>query len=115
VEITPGERIGGQATTRYELELDLEQAREAIPEGQAEALEDVIAGLRVAGIERQLDGVAWIGEDGLIHRVRYTYRLGQQAGGGSMVTVIDFDEFGAPLDLRLPSRRDVVSIEDVAA
>ena len=86
-----------------------------IPSGKAEALEDVIAGLRVAGVERQLEGVVWVGEDGLIHRVQYTYELGQRAGGGSMVTVIDFDEFGAPLDLGIPRSRDVVSIEDVAA
>ncbi len=115
VETGPGEVIGGQATTRYEMELDLEAARDSIPSDRAEALEDVIATLRVGGVERQLDGVVWVGEDGLVHRVRYEYRITQRAGGGRMVTVIDFDEFGAPMDLRLPRDRDVVSIEDVAA
>jgi hypothetical protein len=115
VETSSGVEIRGQATTRYEMELDLEEARDSIPPDRAEALEDVIATLRVGGVERQLDGVVWVGEDGLVHRVRYEYRVSQSAGGGRMVTVIDFDEFGAPLDLRLPNRRDVVSIEDVAA
>jgi hypothetical protein len=115
VEATAGEQIAGQPTTRYEMELDLEAAREVIPASQADALEDVIASLRVGGIERQLDGVAWVGEDGFIHRVQYTYRLGSAAGGGNMLTVIDFAEFGAPLDLQIPRDRDVVWIEDVAS
>jgi hypothetical protein len=113
VEVADGEPIGGQPTTHYTMRIDLESARDRIPESHAEALEDLIAGLRVSGIERELDAEAWVGEDGLVQRVTYTYALGRQAGGGTMSTTMDFSEYGAPIELGIPAEEEVVSIEEL--
>ena len=114
VDASDGETIGGQPTTHYEMEIDLEGARDTIPEERAEALEDLIASLRTGGIDRSLDGEVWVGADGIVQRLRYTYRLGPEQGMGALTTVIDFSDFGAPLDLGIPRDDDVVPVEDAA-
>jgi hypothetical protein len=114
VAASAGPTIAGQATERYQATLDLEADRETIPEQYAEALDAVIAELQLGGIARRMNAEAWVAEDGLIHRLRYTYRLGLLQGGGTMSTTIDFRDFSAPIDLRIPERTDVVRIEDVA-
>jgi hypothetical protein len=106
------EEIRGVTTRRYEGTADLESARDSVPDEYAEPLEDAIAALRVSGVERQVATEAWIGDDGLVHRVRYVYALGPAAGGGEMETVIDFTDFGAPIELDVPDDADVVNIED---
>jgi hypothetical protein len=112
VSIASGETIDGQVTRRFRMAVDLESARERVPEERLDALEDVIAALRTSGIERRLDAEAWIGEDGLIHRLRYVYQLGPTQGGGTMETVIDLGGFGEPLDLRIPADDKVVPVEE---
>jgi hypothetical protein len=114
VAISDGDTIAGQAARHYEAEVDLEAARERIPEDHSDALEDLIANLRVAGIERQIAAEAWVGEDGLIHRLRYVYELGRAQGGGSMSTTLDLHDFGAPMELGIPAEADVVRIEDLS-
>ena len=55
LSIGGGETIRGQATSRFSMEIDLEAAREEIPEERREALEDLIATFRTGGIERTVD------------------------------------------------------------
>jgi hypothetical protein len=108
------QEIRGVNTRRYEGTADLEAAAEAAPEEFAEPLQDAIASLRVGGIEHEVETVVWIGDDGLVHRVRYVYALGPSQGGGHMETEIDFSDFGAPVELDVPPDEDVVNVEDVA-
>jgi hypothetical protein len=112
VGASDGESIDGQPTVRFEMEIDLEAARDTIPEERMEALEDLIAGLRTGGIDRSLDAEVWVGADGFVRRVHYDYHLGTGQGGGSLITVIDFSDFGEPIELDIPSEEDVVSVED---
>ena len=108
------EEIRGNATRRYAGTADLESAVESVPEEFREPLEEAIAALRVGGVGREVETEAWIGDDGLVHRVRYVYTLGPTQGGGEMETVIDFSDFGALIELGVPDEADVVNIDDVA-
>ena len=114
VEVAAGLRIRGEKTQLYEAELDLEEARDLVPASSREALEDNIAELRVNGVERTLQAQAWVGGDGFVHRVRYVYTLGAQLGGGELIALYDFEDFGEPVDLAIPDDEDVVIFEDVA-
>ena len=81
VVATASNPIDGQIMRHLETEIDLELARERIPADQSEALEDLIATMRVAGIERKLDAEVWIGGvDGLVHRLAFTLRPGRSPG-----------------------------------
>ena len=79
VVATASNPIDGQIMRHLETEIDLELARERIPADQSEALEDLIASMRVAGIERKLDAEVWIGGvDGLVHRTGVHLRPGRR-------------------------------------
>jgi hypothetical protein len=107
-----GVELDGVPMTLYEGTSDLEAARDNIPEQFSEAFEIAVASLLVAGIQREIDTQVWVGDDGLVHRVRYVYALGPTQGGGSMETVMDFSDFGASMDLGIPSDDVIVPIEE---
>jgi hypothetical protein len=113
--VSEGEEINGVATTLYEGTSDLEAAQEAVPDQYRESFEVAVASLRAGGVEPEVETQAWVGDDGLVHRVRYVYALGPAQGGGSMETVIDFFDFGAPMELGIPSDDEVVSIDEIQA
>lgn len=103
----------GLDATLYLGAVDLERARATIPDAYAESLEDLIATMRVGGMSRQIFGEAWVGADGLIHQLRFTFTLGRQQGGGVMWSTIEFSELGEPLDYEVPDGEDVIRIEDI--
>jgi hypothetical protein len=115
VDAEDGETIRGEATRHYTLQVDLEAAREIVPEDSAESLEDNIAALRVSGIDRTVRAEAWIGESGRVVRARYVYELGRAQGGGELVSVYDFSGYGEALELGVPDEADVVSVEDIGS
>lgn len=113
VVATASNPIDGQIMRHLETEIDLEAARDRVPADQAEALEDLIASMRVAGIDRKLDAEVWIGGvDGLVHRMAFSYALGEGQGGGTTSTTIDFSDYGGELELNLPDDSEVVPIEE---
>jgi hypothetical protein len=113
VVISDGEAIDGAPTTRYEVELDLDAAREQVPENVLDVLDGNIAEMRAQGVAPQFDGVAWANGDGHIVRASYTFDLGPTQGGGNMIATYDFGDYGAPLELGIPPDADVVSIEEL--
>jgi hypothetical protein len=114
VDVEEGDVIRGETTRHYEAEVDLEAARELVPEDSAESLEDNIAALRVGGIDRTFQAEAWVGEDGLVLRTRYVLKLGRAQGGGEVEQVYDFSDYGEPMELGIPDAADIVDIEDLA-
>lgn len=114
VVVSDGEAIDGAPTARYEVALDLDAAREQVPEDVLAVLEGNIAEMQAQGVAPQFDGVAWVNEDGRVVRASYTFDLGSAQGGGKMSATYDFGEYGAPLELGIPADADVVSIEELA-
>ena len=57
--------------------------------------------------------VAWVGEDGLMHRIDLTYELAPAAGGGTMLASFELSDHGAPVELDLPGDEDVVDIDEL--
>ncbi len=115
VRIGEGESIDGQDTTRYELDIDLEEARANVPEGSAQALDDNIAALEAGGISTAIDAEVWVGRNGRVVRTRYVYTLGPGEGGGKLIGNYVFSDFGAPMDDVIPSENEVLRLEDAVA
>lgn len=107
------EQVDGSTTNHYQFVLDLEIAPDVVPASEREYMLDAIAALRAGSIDRTIDGQAWIGPDGYVHRVMYTYTLGPPAGGGTLQVVYTLRDFGRPIELGVPEASSVVRLEDV--
>ena len=51
--------------------------------------------------------------DGLVSRAVYEYELGPSLGGGTMAATYTFQDYGEPLDFRLPGPSSIVYVEDL--
>ena len=112
VRVAAGEAIRGVGTRRFEVEIDLERARERVPEESAAALDENIAALLEGGIGSVLEAEIWVGDDGRVLRARYVYTLGAAQGRGTMIGAYEFSDFGAAMELGTPAEADVVRLED---
>jgi hypothetical protein len=125
------EDLDGQAATRYDLTVDLEQAAQEA----ADANDTMAAVAEQSGLTR-LDMQVWVGEDSnsladqgteLIRRVSYSLDLSQadidaateaadvDAEPTGVVTVtIDYADFGAHVRIELPDDSQVVDLDEDA-
>lgn len=108
------ETLDGVSTDRLGVELDLYLALADVPAEAKDALVANIAEQQANGIKDNLPAEVWIGDDGLVRRVSYTYQLTSQAGGGAMTAVVDLGEFGVPVKVHVPAESDVVHLDDIA-
>jgi hypothetical protein len=115
VQIGEGESIDGQDTTRYALDIDLEEARRNVPESSAGALDDNLAALEAGGISTAVDAEVWVGRDGRVVKTEYVYTLGAGEGGGKLIGTYVFSDYGAPMDDVIPADAEVLRLEDAVA
>lgn len=86
------------ATTRYHLDLTLDQIAGMAPAEQAQALRDAGAGSVVAGTD------VWIGDDGLPRRVEMDMNM--ETVGVHLVTRGEMFGYGEPVHVDLPAASD---------
>jgi hypothetical protein len=98
---------------RYQVEIDLEAALDALSPEHVERFRTHLAALRSAGIETHLEADVWIARDGFVHHIDFVQGLDADAGGGSMRTSVDLFDWGVPIDLDIPEAELVTPIEDV--
>ena len=116
---TGEEIIRGIRTTHFAGTIDVVKASEAVAgivgqdqgaEAQ-EQLERSILQLKLLGL-RRIPFDAWVDEDGLLRRERFTMDLGLVPGaeGGSMEMTVDLSRYGEPVEIRVPGRSQVTDI-----
>jgi hypothetical protein len=113
------EVVRGIRTTHYTGTIDVVKASEAIArvvgeEAGAEAqeqLERSVLQLKTLGL-RRIPFDAWVDEDGLLRRQRFSMDLGLVPGaeGGSMEMTVDLSRYGEPVEIRVPGRAEVTDI-----
>ena len=119
---TGEEIVGGVPTTHYAGTIDVVKASEALAEvigeeagaGSEEQLEQAILQLKLLGL-RRLPFDAWIDEDGLLRRERFSMDLGLFPGteGGAMEMTVDFSDYGEPVDIQVPPRSKVTDVTEL--
>jgi hypothetical protein len=112
VQVANDNAGAGGPRRRFTGQIDLVDARAAIPAAYADALEYVLATMRVSGMSSVLAGTAWV-RDGVIEELSFTFELGRQQGGGTMTSTIAFSDLGQPLDYEIPDDSEIIRIEDV--
>lgn len=113
VAVLPDETIDGQVMRHYSLKVDVDAAAMKAPEVARERLATNAAALKAGGMQGLIQGEVWVGTDGLVHRLDYTYTPGAASGGGTMLVKCLFTKLGEPLDLGIPADKDIVKLEDV--
>ena len=105
--------IHEQPAHRYEVEIDLEAALDALSPEHIEPFRTHVAALESAGIETDLTAEVWVAADGLVHHIEFVQELAAETAGGSMRTSIDMFDWGRSIDLDIPEPVLVTPVEDV--
>ena len=114
------EDIDGEATTRYDLTVDLSLAAEQAAESNAtwEALAEQ------SGVT-QLDMQVWLDDSDLIRRIAYSIDLSQADVAaatedaevdvepqGTVTVLVDYTDYGTPVDIEIPDEDSIVDIDE---
>jgi hypothetical protein len=101
------EKVNGTVTTHYHVTVDLAKALAA--RGLSSPM--------LAGIAAQAPSIpedVWVGQDGLVRRVRLSYSLEQQGKSVSMAMAMDIYDYGVDLKIAAPPSSDVFDATDLA-
>lgn len=103
IEEVGTEEVRGVETTRYHVELSVEQLVEQVAEDAREAAR---RGFEQAGIET-LPMDVWIDGDDLPRRVGTSFESAQGGASFDMEMTVEFFDYGEPVDVELPASDDV--------
>ena len=99
--------IGGVATTRYHVTVNMAEALEA--RGLSSPM--------LAGMAAQLPDVpedVWIGKDGLVHRIKLAFSMQHQGKQVQMAMAMDLYDYGAQVTIAAPPAGDVFDATQLA-
>lgn len=105
------ETIDGRTFTRYVTRVDIEAARQHIPESLLPAYESHVNSFNAAGVPMTHEVEVWVDADGHIARTRYEQEL-QGQDVDALVVTYDFEDFGAPMEAEPPPGDEVVTIDE---
>lgn len=106
------EEVRGEETTHYKGEVDLEKAADQVEDDAlAETLE---RGVDLSG-QSKIPLEVWVGDDELVHRVKFEMVAPTGQGAGDIKTDItqEFYDFGTEVDVEVPSEDETVPLEDL--
>jgi hypothetical protein len=118
VEEVGEEEIRGEPTTHYALTIDLEAARDQVDdEQQRAAIERAMRDLDSATMPMEV----WLDGDDRVRRQRQEVDLadvqaaqpGQAPMSGTVVTVVEFYDFGVDVDVEAPPEDEVVGMDEL--
>jgi len=110
VKIGP-QRIGGVATTRYSVLVDLRQGLDKLDGAQRDAMKLLLKRLESAG-GRYVPADAWIDADGYLRRFRMT--IPHYLGSGSSFSItMNLFGFGEPVAIEVPPASQVADFTEL--
>lgn len=110
--------IRGVATRHFTMTIDPAKAIANAPDGLREATQEMAAKFGAVKFPAEV----WIAEDGLPRRVAYKIDLSEAAlgpdaealaGAGAIEATIDLFDFGAPVDVQVPSAGETADFSDL--
>ena len=107
------EDVRGVETTHYEGTIDLEEAADKVPVGQRGQFERLLEG---SGIS-ELPAEAWIDGDGYLRKLTLSIPTTGYAplAGGDLTMTVELFDFGADVDIDVPSDDEVTDLSELAA
>jgi hypothetical protein len=108
------EQIDGVDTTHYRATVDLSKYPDLVPADQREAVRKALDQVTKTAHLSSFPVHVWVGEDGLVRQVRAVMTETIQGKTMNVMTTERFYDFGAPVDIRLPSGDQVTDISSMA-
>ena len=115
------EDVRGASATHFTGSYTMKDALAALPEDQREKAEKAFKGigLPASAEEQEIPFDVWIGDDGLVHKMSTAIDFGQLAPAGKptplgkMSMNIEYFDFGAPVDISVPSDDEVKDFSEL--
>lgn len=113
VEDLGRQKVDGQQTTHYRVQVDmaqaLEQAHDRFPENLREALREQMKAQAALLADEPMTMDVWVRDDDLIARIEQTFAI----MGMEMVSRINFSGYGKPVKITLPDPDKVKELGDL--
>lgn len=105
------EEVRGVETTHYSFVVDLELYAEEVPEARP-TIERLIEMMGAS----EIPGEIWVADDSTIRRQSMEQRMKLPDGSGETVstTVMEYYDFGAPMDVKIPPPSKTIDLRDMA-
>jgi hypothetical protein len=115
------EQIDGVETVHYTGTIDASKIAQNLPADQAKQVRDSIAAVGM----KEMPFDVWVGSDGLVRRVAFTFDLSAMSGGASpapgtemlknakMVITIDLFDYGVPVSIEAPPASEIAKMPDM--
>jgi len=112
VEVGP-QTIGGVATTRYSVLVDLRKGLEKLDGDRRAAMQEVLDRLEAAG-GRYVPADVWIDDNGYLRRFRM--EMSNYLGAGSSISLtMKLYDFGSPVDIAVPPAYQVADLTNLVS
>ena len=105
------ETIDGVETNRFVAQVDVEQAREYVPEHLRPLYDAQMATFSQVGTFPTHELVVWVDPDGRIVRTRYEH-VASETLGETLAVTNEFADFGGALDLAPPAGAEVLTLDE---
>jgi hypothetical protein len=108
------EQIDGVDTTHYRANVDLSKYPDLVPSDQRAAVRKAIDQLTKTAHISSVPVHVWVDKGGLVRQVRAVLTETIQGQTMNVVTTERFHDFGAPVDIQIPSSDQVTDISSMA-
>jgi hypothetical protein len=108
------EQIDGVDTTHYRATVDLSKYPDLVPADQREAVRKALDQLTKQAHISAFPVHVWVDKDGLVRQVRAVVTETIQGQTMNVMTTERFYDFGAPVDIQIPSDDQVTDISSLA-
>jgi hypothetical protein len=105
------ETIAGVETNRFVVQVDVEQAREYVPEHLRPLYDAQMETFRQIGTFPTHELDVWVDPDGRIVRTRYEH-VASESLGETLAVTNEFANFGGALDLAPPAGAEVLTLDE---
>jgi hypothetical protein len=107
------ENIGGEQTTHYRATIDLDRYPDLVPAEQRDLVRKAVDSIKKSAHVSSFPMHVWVGKDGLVRQVRTVLTETIQGQTVNVVTSERFYDFGAPVDVVLPSDDQATDISNL--
>ena len=107
------EDVGGEPTTHYRATIDLDRYPDLVPAEQRDLMRKAVDAVERSAHVSSFPMHVWVGKDGLVRQVRTVLTETIQGQTVNVVTSERFYDFGAPVDVVIPSDDQVTDISNL--
>jgi hypothetical protein len=107
------DQVRGDATTRYDAVVDMQELAEQGPPGKQDAWKAYVESTQERLGLTRIPVQVWVDGDGLVRRLRNGYVFGEEGSQSSSVSITELWDFGVRVSVKAPPPRLVADLADI--